>query len=502
MLRDWRNAWRLLAVARTLARHGALFPLALLPLPPPLARLAARLAISSRPGRPGERLARALTELGPAFVKLGQALAVREDLVGVEVAQDLSRLHDRLPPFPSAEARAQIEADLGAPLAALFTSFDETPVAAASIAQVHFALTTEGEAAAVKVLRPGIVARMERDLDLLLWLAQQAERWRPGLRHLRPVDTVRFLIITTRREMDLRLEAAAAAEFAECCAGDMGFYVPRVDWQRTGRRVVTFERVSGLPITDRALLQAAGLDPDRILEGAARIFFNQIFRDGYFHADMHPGNMLVDREGGIIALDFGIMGRIDLTARRHLAEMLLGFVTRDFGRVADVFFRAGYVPPDQDREAFRQACRAIGEPILGLSLSQISMGRVLGQLLGVAQAFAMRQQPELFLLQKTMVVAEGVGRRLNPAVNIWEMAQPLVEDWIRDHLGPGAMLQERAQRVAEALDRLPALVILAERKLRAEAEAPMLHLAPARSPPRALLLALALGLLLGLAAAW
>jgi ubiquinone biosynthesis protein len=499
MRRGLRNAWRLVAAARTLARHDALFPLDLLPAPALAVRLAALLSRRNVPGRPGERLATALTELGPAFVKLGQSLAVRDDLIGPEVARDLSTLQDRLPPFPAEVARATIEADLGRPITELFASFDDQPVAAASIAQVHFAVTSEGRPVAVKVLRPGIHQAIERDLDLLLWVAEQIERFRPALRRLRPVDTVRVLAVTTRREMDLRLEAAAAAEFAENCAGDEGFHIPAVDWRRTGPRVVTFERVSGLPVVDRTVLRDAGHDPDRILERAATVFFNQVFRDGFFHADMHPGNMLVGRRGEIVALDFGIMGRLEPATRRQLAEMLLGFLTRNYGHVTDVFFRAGFLPPDQDREGFRQAVRAIGEPILGLPLNEISMGRLLGQLLTVAQAFEMRQRPDLILLQKTMMVAEGVGRKLNPDVNIWALAQPLVEDWMRDNLGPAARLQDGLARAVATLDRLPDLIALLERRL---ATGVLVEAEPAEERRWRLLafvLVLAIGLAIGLA---
>jgi ubiquinone biosynthesis protein len=465
VLRDLRNAARVVATARCLARHNALFPLALLPVPKPVLKLADRLARKDAPGRPGERLARALQELGPAFIKLGQSLAVRGDLLGEAIARDLSALQDRLPSFPAPVARAVIEADLERPLEELFGTFAEVPVAAASIAQVHLAVTTAGEEVAVKILRPGIEPAIERDLDFLLWLAEWAERVRPSLRHFHPVESVRTLAITTRREMDLRLEAAAATEFAATCADDEGFKVPKVDWRRTARRVVTFERVAGLPVDERDVLLANGHDPDRILARAAVVFFNQVFRDGFFHADMHPGNMLIDRHGDIVALDFGIMGRLDLPTRRHLAEILVGFLTRDYARVADVFFRAGYVPAHQDPQAFQQACRAIGEPILGLPLNEISLGRLLGQLLTVAEQFEMEQQPQLVLLQKTMAVAEGVGRVLNPQVNMWQLAQPLVEAWIRDNLGPEARARQAVADGLDMLQRLPPLVARAERVL-------------------------------------
>ena len=465
MLRELRNGARVVATARCLARHNALFMLDLVPTPAPVLWAARLLANGRAQGRPGERLARALQELGPAFVKLGQSLAVRGDLLGEAIARDLSELQDRLPSFPAAQAKAVVEADLERPLPELFASFEDRPVAAASIAQVHFAVTPEGEEVAVKILRPGIEAAIERDLDFLLWLAEWAERLRPALRRYRPVETVRMLAATTRNEMDLRLEAAAAGEFRQNCLGDEGFKVPQVDWRRTGRRVVTFERVAGLPTDERAKLVGAGFDPDAILAQAAVVFFNQVFRDGFFHADMHPGNMLIDAEGRIVALDFGIMGRLDLSTRRRLAEILVGFLERDYGRVAAVFFEAGYVPPHQDQAQFQQACRAIGEPILGLPLNEISIGRLLGQLLSIAEQFEMEQQPQLVLLQKTMAVSEGVGRALNPNVNIWQVAQPLVEAWIWDNLGPEAQLRRVVTEGVGMLQALPSLVARHERLL-------------------------------------
>lgn len=465
MGRSFRHLWRLLSIGRCLARHNALFFLEHLPLPRWLVNIAQRLANEDAPGRPGERLALALQSLGPSFIKFGQSLATRSDLFGERFAADLSTLQDQLPPFDTGIARDQIEDELDEPLDQLFSSFDERPVAAASIAQVHFAVTTEGEDVAVKVLRPGIERRMAEDLDLFAWIAAWVERLQPSLRRLRPVATVETLAASTKIEMDLRLEAAAAAELAENCRDDAGFRVPEVDWRRTGRRVLTIERVYGLASDDREGLIEAGFDPDVILTRAAEILFKQVFRDGYFHADMHPGNMFIDPEGDMVPVDFGIMGRLDAPTRRFLGEMLLGFLTADYRRVADVHFDAGYVSADQDKQAFMQACRSIGEPIRDRPLAEISVGRLLGQLFEVTENFAMQTQPQLLLLQKTMVVAEGVGRKLNPVVNMWQLAQPLIETWMIDNLGPQAQIRTVVDDGIDTLRRLPQLIERAERAL-------------------------------------
>lgn len=469
MFRALRNLARLARIARTLARHDALFPLDRLGFTAPIAR-ALRLVMKLpwlRPEqsalRPGERLAAALTELGPSFIKFGQSLATRADLMGEEIAEDLSRLQDRLPPFPAEEARNTIASELDRPLDEAFESFEDIPVAAASIAQVHLAVTTEGDPVAVKVLRPGIEAEFDRDLDLLAWLAEQVERNRPDLRRLKPREVIRTFARVVAAEMDLRLEAAAAVELKENFAGDPGFEVPAIDWQRTARRVLTLERMEGIPVDEVGRLIGAGIDPDAVLRNASRVFFLQVFRDGFFHADLHPGNLFVAPDGALEAVDFGIMGRLDLATRCYLGEMLLGFLEGDYGRVADVHFRAGYVPADQSRDLFMQACRSIGAPILGLPLSRISIARLLGQLFAVTETFQMEAQPQLLLLQKTMMVAEGVGRRLNPEVNMWELSRPLVEDWMRENLGPEARIRTAARELWDGAERLPEFVANIER---------------------------------------
>ncbi|HKX09822.1 MAG TPA: 2-polyprenylphenol 6-hydroxylase [Stellaceae bacterium] len=459
LLRAGRNLARLSQIAMTLARYDALAPLEGVAGMAPilaLARLARRR--SPVPMRPGERLATALHALGPSFIKLGQALSTRADVVGEEIAGDLSALRDRLPPFPAAEARATIAAELGAPVESLFQSFDDTPVAAASIAQVHLAVTTEGQPVAVKVLRPGIKRAFARDLDLFLWIAGLVERTQPSLRRLKPTAVVSTFAETVRLEMDLRFEAAAAAELRQNLAGDPDFRVPEIDWRRTGKQVLTSERVAGIPIDERERLIAAGHEPRAILEKAANAFFKQVFRDGFFHADLHPGNLFVAEHGAIVAVDFGIMGRVDRRTRFYLADMLLGFLTGDYRRVAEVHFDAGYVPRRQSIEAFAQACRSIGEPILERPLHEISLARLLAQLFEVTEQFEMETQPQLLLLQKTMLVAEGVGRRLDPTVNMWTLARPLIENWMRENRGLEARIVDAATDAAELLERLPALV--------------------------------------------
>jgi ubiquinone biosynthesis protein len=461
VLRAGRNLVRLIEIAFILARYDALSPLENVlgdRLLLRAARLFRRRDETLSRLRPGERLAAALQAMGPSFIKLGQALSIRADLIGEAMAADLAALQDRLPPFPVEEARRMIESELGQPIAVLFQAFEDRPVAAASIAQVHFAVTAEGDEVAVKVLRPGIHVAFARDLDLFFWLARMVERLQPALRRLRPIAVVETLAETVRQEMDMRFEAAGASELRENFASDPSFRVPRVDWRRTSRLVLTLERVGGIRVDDREALLAAAHDIRAIMANAAGAFFNQVFRDGFFHADLHPGNLFIDAAGAIVVVDFGIMGRLDRKTRYYLADMLLAFLTGNYRRVAEVHFEAGYVPARQSLEAFAQACRSIGEPILGRPINEISLGRLLAQLFRVTEQFQMETQPQLLLLQKTMVLAEGVGRMLDPSINMWTLAQPLIEAWIRENRGPEARLRDAAADTAAVLARLPSFV--------------------------------------------
>lgn len=465
MFRTVKHLRRLFALAQLLARHDALFALELIGAPSPLLRLAKvgiRTPIDN--GRPGQRLARALNEAGPSFIKLGQALSTRSDLLGEDITDDLSALQDSLPPFPAALARSTIEEELGASVDDLFESFDDIPIAAASIAQVHFATTHDGRDVAVKVLRPSVERRFFEDVDLLRWLAEMAERTQPRLRRLKPVASIETLAETVELEMDLRFEAAAASELAENFAGDDDFLVPAVDWQLTASRVLTTERlIDGIPLDDRDAIIAVGLDPVEMLTKAATASFRQVFRDGFFHADTHPGNMFAMPDGRVAVVDFGIMGRIDLPTRRALAEMLTAFLTRDYRRAAEVHFEAGWVPRDRSIDSFTQACRSIAEPILDKPQNEISIARLLAQLFKITETFRMEAQPELLLLQKTMLVAEGTARRLAPDANMWFLIRPLIESWMRENFGPEAKVRDAIQNLTDVLDRLPEMVTGVER---------------------------------------
>jgi ubiquinone biosynthesis protein len=452
------NISRLFTIARTLARFDALWLLEDAGVASSIVTAARIVSKRNVEGRPGERIAKALQELGPTFIKFGQALSTRSDLLGEEVAADLSELQDHLPPFSEAEARTIIETEMDAKIEEIYSDFTGEPVAAASIAQVHFAITTEGEEVAVKVLRPKVEEAFARDVALFHWVARLVERARPDLRRLKPVQVIETFEETINLEMDLRLEAAAAEELADNFEGDDTFRVPAVDWRRTSRRVLTLERVSGIPIDERDALIAAGHDPDKILMRAARSLFNQVFRDGFFHADQHPGNLFVGADGEIVAVDFGIMGRLDKPTRRYLGEMLMSFLNRDYRRVAEVHFEAGYVPANKSVQAFTQACRSIAEPILDKPQNEISIARLLAHLFQVTETFEMETQPQLLLLQKTMLISEGVGRTLSPDANMWFLAQPMIEDWVDEFMGPETIVMEAVGEVAEGLRRLPRIV--------------------------------------------
>ncbi|HLO24363.1 MAG TPA: 2-polyprenylphenol 6-hydroxylase [Methyloceanibacter sp.] len=472
-MNDIANMARLTKAGAVLAWRGArVFPEDA-NLPAPLAlfgRVTAPLRKNGAADDGNEtKLSAALTSLGPSYIKLGQFLATRDDIIGRELAADLSTLQDRLPPFSQADARKAVEEALGSPIDKLFAEFGP-PVAAASIAQVHKAKVRMPDGTlkpvAVKVLRPGIEQRFQRDLDSYFFAARMVERFHPRSRRLRPVAVVDTLAKSVAIEMDLRMEAAAISEMAENSKNDEGFRVPVVDWTRSARRVLTLEWIDGIPIADHRALRAAGHDVKALGARLMQTFLRHAMRDGFFHADMHPGNLFVDAEGRIVAVDFGIMGRLGMKERRFLAEILYGFLNRDYRRVAEVHFEAGYVPRKHAVAQFAQALRAIGEPIMDRPASEISMAQLLGQLFQYTEVFDMQTRPELLLLQKTMVVVEGVGRSLDPELNMWVVSEPVVKEWMEKELGAGARLEaaaEGAVSVGRFMSDIPKLLGQAER---------------------------------------
>jgi ubiquinone biosynthesis protein len=448
------------------AREGALAAVDASRLPFPARAALALARLIERPASkeaPGNRVAAALTRLGPTYVKLGQFLATRPDIVGVALARDLETLQDRMAPFPQREAERVVEAALGKPLGEAFASFGPA-IAAASIAQVHRAeVAGNGEcrAVAVKVLRPGIERRFNAEIDAFAAVTRQAERISEEARRLRLMEVVGTLRRTVALEMDLRFEGAAISEMAENTKNDPDFRVPAVDWDRTARDVLTLEWIDAVALSDRARLEAKGFDLKQLARAVLQTFLRHALRDGFFHADMHPGNLFVDEAGELVAVDFGIMGRLGPKERRFLAEILYGFITRNYYRTAEVHFEAGYVPPHHSVASFAQAIRAIGEPIHNRTAEDISMARLFMLLFEITGMFDMRTRPELLLLQKTMVVVEGVARSLDPKLDIWATAEPVVREWVERHLGPVGSLQTAAEGMGEigrVLEQLPALL--------------------------------------------
>ncbi len=446
MFRSLRHFFRLMHIARTLARHDALFPLELVEDTAPILRVLKWFSLFSRrtmqDKSEGERLTMALQSLGPSFIKLGQSLATRPDLLGDDVAQSLTALQDRLPPFSGDKARATIVEQLGQPIEDLFEEFDDNPIAAASIAQVHRAVTSDGVPVAVKVLRPGIEDDFRRDVDTFRWMADIIEQRVPDVRRLRPLDVVDTLADSVEIEMDLRYEAAAASELAENMANEPSYRVPGVDWPRTAQRVLTTEWIDGVSVNDHQGLIDAGHNVEALARVLVRVFLLQTMRDGFFHADLHQGNLIVAPDGTLVAVDFGIMGRLDKASRRYLAEILRGFHSGDYRRIAEVHFEAGYVPRDKSINQFAQALRAIGEPIAGRPVSEISFGRLLSQLFKTTETFDMHTQPQLLMLQRTMVMAEGLALHLDPEINMWEVSPPIITRWLESNMGPDAYLRE------------------------------------------------------------
>ena len=466
-MRGPHNIWRLIRTGATFERTGAMVAVLDAFDAPRSLRIVARvlgapffwLGLRGDPSLPP--IPRALNALGPAYIKFGQILSTRPDVVGAEIANQLRVLQDRLPPFSRKIAKKTFLHETGIDPDVAFSEFSQ-PIAAASIAQVHKAkLAANGKLVAVKILRPRIERAFKTDIDAFYFAAVMIEYLAPGSRRLRPRDVIEHFEGVVLGELDLRLETSAASEFAANTKDDNGFVLPSLEWSLSSRRVMTMGWAEGVSMGNNAAIDAAGHNRIKLGERVLELFLKHALRDGYFHADMHQGNLKVASNGDIIALDFGIMGHIDEYTRRVYAEILFGFISRDYRRVAEVHFEAGYVPADRDVDEFARALRAVGEPIFGMDANRISMGRLLAYLFEVTERFGMETRTELILLQRTMVVVEGVSRSLNPQINIWQVAQPIVEAYIRKSIGPAALLKDlskTARVLARFGPRLPDLV--------------------------------------------
>lgn len=467
-MRGPHNIFQLIRTGATLERTGAMPEILKAMDAPRSLRIVARilgwpfqwLGYAGDPSLPPA--ARALQAMGPGYIKLGQVLSTRPDVVGPDLAQQLRILQDSLPPFSTQAAKAEVEKELGQSVDAIFTEFSE-PVAAASIAQVHKAVLREtGETVAVKILRPGIERAFMREIDafyLAAWVVHVAS---PSAKRLKPLAVIDHFKGVVEGELDLRLETAAASEFLSNTEKDEGFRLPSVKWVYSSRRVMTQSWVEGFAASDIDAIAAAGLNTRAIGERILQLFLTHALRDGYFHGDMHQGNIKIGSNGDVIAYDFGIMGRIDEYTRRVYAEILYGFIKRDYHRVAEVHFEAGYVPADKDVDEFARALRSVGDPIFGMDATQISMGRLLKDLFEVTETFGMETRTELILLQRTMVVVEGVARSFNPHINMWEVSKPILESYIKDNVGPKALARDLV-KTAQVLARFgPLLPQMAE----------------------------------------
>jgi ubiquinone biosynthesis protein len=454
-MRRLRLALRLLAIQRTLLRHGLDELVWRIHLFRPLAGIQRLIPGRQRAnGTLGERARRALEELGPLFVKFGQAVSVRRDLLPAELADELAKLQDRVAPFPSAIAKATLEQAFRAPLDEVFPRFDPEPLAAASIAQVHAAQLRTGADVVVKILRPNVAKIIRRDVDVLFAFARLAERYWPEARRLHPTEVVAEFQKTLSHELNLLREGASAAQLKRNFGDSEKLYVPEVHWDYCRSNVLTLERIYGIPISDVARVRQSGVDIRQLAENGVDIFFTQVFRHNFFHADMHPGNIFVDatepRRPRYVAVDFGIVGSLSETDQQYLAENFLAFFRRDYRRVARLHVDSGWVPPDTRVDELEAAIRAVCEPIFNKPLKEISFGVVLLRLFETAREFHMEVQPQLVLLQKTLLAIEGLGRQLYPDLDLWRTAQPILEQWVRQRRDP----REQLKRIVAALPQL------------------------------------------------
>jgi ubiquinone biosynthesis protein len=481
----FKRVFQLFKIARKLSTSGAvetINEMYTLPLPVNLFfnffSVGSATKIRDYQKKPGEKLCVALQEMGTTLIKLGQFLATRPDIIGDEMAKNLEKLQDKVPAFDVYEAKKIIKHEIGEKQFKNIIEISE-PIAAASIAQVHIAKIkneNQNKDVAIKILRPDIEKLFNEELDALMLFAYIVENSFSKAKRLKLVEVVHLLREITNIEMDLRFEAAAANELYENTKNDVGFDVPKIYWNYTTKKVLTLDKVDGVSIREDEKLKKSGVDLKTLAENLIQHFLKQAVRDGFFHGDMHQGNLFVDNQGNIIPVDFGIMGRLDKNNRKFLAEILYGFIQRDYVKVAEVHFQAGLVPQDASKEEFAQALRSVGEPIFGQSIKDISGGNLLAQLFEITEKFNMPTQPALLLLQKTMVVVEGVARKIYPETNIWNVSRPVLEDWLKKIKSPKSTLDTAINTSAEIIKRIPdfpdlmdkanyALQLMAEGKL-------------------------------------
>ena len=405
----------------------------------------------------GTKLCGAFQEMGTTFIKLGQFLATRPDIIGENISKELEKLQDKLPPFDTFIAKKILKNELGKENFEQITNISE-PIAAASVAQVHFAninVSGQKKDVAIKILRPNVEKVFNEELNALMFLAYIVENLVKKTKRLKLVEVVQLLREITNVEMDFRFEAAAANELYENTKNDLGFNVPKIYWNYTTKKILTLDKVEGISIREHDALKELGVDLKKLAENLIQYFLKQAVRDGFFHGDMHQGNLFVDSKGNIVPVDFGIMRRLDKNNRKFLAEILYGFIKRDYIKVAEVHFKAGLVPRDASKEEFAQALRSVGEPIFGQSIKDISGGNLLAQLFEITEKFNMATQPSLLLLQKNMVVVEGVARKLYPETNIWEVSKPVLEDWLKSIKSPKTTIDTAINTSAEIIKRIP-----------------------------------------------
>lgn len=458
------TAFRLIRIQRVLLRHGLdefIFNLHLFRPLRYLTYLSPSYWLGRRKGPRGERIRKALEDLGPIFVKFGQILSTRQDLLPPDIGEELSKLQDKVPPFADQQARQLIEQSLGQSIEDIFSEFSASPLASASVAQVHTATLHTGEDVVVKVLRPGIDKIIDADVALLYTLAELANKYWKEAKRLKPLEVVQEFDHTIHDELDLVREAANASQLRRNFAGSDQLYVPDVYWDYTRQNVMVMERIYGTPIGKIDVLRERGVDLKLLAERGVEIFFAQVFRDNFFHADMHPGNIFASDDAKYLAVDFGIMGSVTVADQRYLAENFLAFFQRDYFRVAQLHIESGWVPKHTRVDEFESAIRAVCEPIFEKPLKEISYGHLLLRLFQTARRFDMEVQPQLVLLQKTLLNIEGLGRQLYPDLDLWQTAKPYLEDWYKETLGPKATfkkLKEHLPIMGEKLPELPEMV--------------------------------------------